>query len=58
MRRPKLTYYLRWGPDAPLHRVRSRKWARLGFTFYRGKKYLGFILAQGWEGDKFVLDMG
>jgi len=24
---------------------------------YKGKHYLGIIVGQGWEGDRFVLDM-
>jgi len=58
VRKPKLTYWIRWHADSYLTRHRTRKPVRIGFPIYKKGNYLGIVEAMGWEGDRFVLDMG
>jgi hypothetical protein len=58
VRSEKLTYWIRWSPEADPIRHRTRKPVRLGGPLYKGLSFVGRVFAMGWEGDKFVLDLG
>ena len=57
MRRPKLTYYLRWHKDQYPERYRFRKQIFINEPLYKRDEYLGYVSGMGWEGDRFVLDL-
>ena len=58
MRKPKLTFYLRWHRNMYPERYRFRKKVLLDTPLYKRDQPLGFVTAMGWEGDRFVVDLG